>query len=93
MRGLSSKIISEDSRRSENARTHTYKHTIPYMKFELKLLQIKYHVLEFTQDKAQNALQRIIRVFAKAFISHDRHTLFALEESGPHRMTYTYDSQ
>jgi hypothetical protein len=27
--------------------------------------------------------QRIIKVFAKAFVSHDRHTLFALEESGP----------
>jgi hypothetical protein len=43
------------------------------MKF--KLLQIKCHILEFTKDKAQNALQRVIRVFVKAFISHDRHTL------------------
>jgi hypothetical protein len=73
--------------------THTYKHTIPYMKFKLKLLQIKCHVLEFTQDKAQNVLQRIIRVFVEAFVSHDRHTLFALEESGPPRTTYTYESQ
>jgi hypothetical protein len=63
------------------------------MKFKLKLLQIKCHVLEFTQDKAQNVLQRIIRVFVEAFVSHDRHTLFALEESGPHRMTYTCGSQ
>jgi hypothetical protein len=62
------------------------------VKFKLKLLQIKYHVLEFTQDKAQNVLQRIIRVFAEAFISHDRHTLFALEESGPPRTTYTCES-
>jgi hypothetical protein len=31
--------------------------------------------------KPQNVLQRIIRVFAEAFISHDRHTLFALKES------------
>jgi hypothetical protein len=61
---------------------HTYKHTIPNMKFKLKLLQIKCHILEFTQDKAQNVLQGIIRVFAEAFVSHDRHTLFALEESG-----------
>jgi hypothetical protein len=53
------------------------------MKFKLKLLQIKYHVLEFTKDKAQNVLQRIIRVFAEAFVSHDRHTPFALEESEP----------
>jgi hypothetical protein len=35
MRGLSPKIISGDSRRSENAQTHTYKHTVPNMKFKL----------------------------------------------------------
>jgi hypothetical protein len=38
MKGLSPKIISGDSRRSENAQTHTNKHTIPNMKFKLKLL-------------------------------------------------------
>jgi hypothetical protein len=54
MRGLSPKIISEDSRRSENAQTHMRKHTVPNMKFKLKLLQIKCHVLGFTKDKAQN---------------------------------------
>jgi hypothetical protein len=63
------------------------------MKFNLKLLQIKCHVLGFTTDKAQKVLQRIIRVFAKAFVSHDRHTLFALEESEPPQTTYTYESQ
>jgi hypothetical protein len=63
------------------------------MKVKLKLLHIKYHVLEFIKDKAQNVLQNIIRVFAEAFVSHDRHTLFALEESGPPRMTYTCESQ
>jgi hypothetical protein len=63
------------------------------MKFKLKLLQIKCHVLGFTKDKAQNVLQNIIGVFAEAFVSHDRHTLFALEESGPPRMTYTCESQ
>jgi hypothetical protein len=63
------------------------------MRFKLKLLQIKCHVLEFTKDKAQKVLQRIIRVFAEAFVSHDRHTLFALEESGPSWTTYTYGSQ
>jgi hypothetical protein len=52
------------------------------MKFKLKLLQIKCHVLEFTKDEAQKMLQKIIQNFAEAFISHDRHTLFALEESG-----------
>jgi hypothetical protein len=93
MRGLSPKIISGDSRRSEYAQTHTNKHTIPNMKFKLKLLQIKCHVLGFTIDKAQNVLQKIIRVFAEAFVSHDRHTLFALEKSGPPRMTNTCESQ
>jgi hypothetical protein len=62
MKGLSPKIISGDSRRSENAQTHTNKHTIPNMKFKLKLLQIKCHVLGFTKGEAQNALQKIIRV-------------------------------
>jgi hypothetical protein len=62
MRGLSPKIISGDSRRSENAQTHTNKHTIPNMKLKLKLLQIKCHVLGFTKDKAQNVLQELIRV-------------------------------
>jgi hypothetical protein len=93
MRGLSPKIISEDSRRSENAQTHTYNHAIPNMKFKLKLLQIMCHVLGFTKDKVQNLLQKIIRVFTEAFVTHDRHTVFALEESEPPRTTYTYESQ
>jgi hypothetical protein len=93
MRGLSLKIISGDSQRSENAQTHTHKHIVPNMKFNLKLLQIKCHILGFTKDKAQNVLQRIIRVFAEAFVSHDRHTLFALEEREPPRTTYTCESQ
>jgi hypothetical protein len=93
MRGLSPNIISGDSRRSENAQTHAYKHATPNMKFKLKLLQIKCHVLEFTQDKTQNVLQSIIRVFAEAFVSYDRHILFTLEESGPPRMTYTCGAQ
>jgi acetolactate synthase small subunit len=63
------------------------------MKFKLKLLQIKCHVLEFIKDKAQNVLQRIIRVFTKVFVSHDRYTLFTIEESETHRMTYTCESQ
>jgi hypothetical protein len=63
------------------------------MKFKLKLLQIKCHVLGFTKDIAQNMLQKIIRVFTEAFISHDSHTLFTLEESESPRMTYTYESQ
>jgi hypothetical protein len=62
MRGLSPKIILGDSRWIENAQTHTNKHTIPNMIFKLKLLQIKCHVLGFTKDKAQDVLQKIIRV-------------------------------
>jgi hypothetical protein len=93
MRGLSPKIISGDSRQSENAQTHTHKHTVPNMKFKLKLLQIKCHVLGFTKDIAQNVLQKIIRVFAEAFVSHDRHTLLALEESELPQTTYTCESQ
>jgi hypothetical protein len=73
--------------------THTHKQTVPNMKFNLKLLQIKCHVLGFTKDKAQKVLQRIIRVFAEAFVTHDRHTLFALEDSEPPRTTYTSESQ
>jgi hypothetical protein len=38
-------------------------------------------------------LRESSRVFAEAFVSHDRHTLFTLEESGPPRMTYTCESQ
>jgi hypothetical protein len=93
MRGLSPKIISGDSRRSENAQTHTHKKTVPNMKFNLKLLQIKCHVSGFTTDKAQKVFQMIFKVFAEAFVSHDRHTLFAVKESEPPRMTYTCESQ
>jgi acetolactate synthase small subunit len=62
------------------------------MKFKLKLLQIKCHVLEFTKDEDQKMLQKIIRVFAEAFVSYDRYTLFALEDSGLSRTTYTCES-
>jgi hypothetical protein len=69
------------------------KHTIPYMKLKLKLLQFECHVLEFTKDGAQKMLHMIIRVFAEAFVSNDRHTLFTLEESVSPRTTYAYESQ
>jgi hypothetical protein len=39
----------------------------PYMKFKLKLLHIKCHVLEFTKDDAKRLLQRITQSFAEAF--------------------------
>jgi hypothetical protein len=57
---------------------HTHKYTVTNIKFTLKLLQIKCHILWFIKDKAQNVLQMVIRVFAEAFVSHDRHTLFTL---------------
>jgi hypothetical protein len=38
-------------------------------------------------------LQKIIQSFAEVFISHDKHTLIVLEESGPPRTSYTYESQ
>jgi hypothetical protein len=63
------------------------------MKFKLKLLHIKWHVLEFTKDEAQKMFQKIIRVFTETLVSHDRHKLFTLEEIGPPRMTYTCESQ
>jgi hypothetical protein len=71
---------------------HTHIRIQYHMKFKLKLLQFKYHVLEFTKGEAQKMLHKIIRDFVKAFVSHNRHTLFTLEESAPLRMTYTYKS-
>jgi hypothetical protein len=62
------------------------------MKFKLKLLQIKYHVLEFTKCEAPKDASKNNQSFMKAFISHDKHILFALEEHEPHRTTYTCDS-
>jgi hypothetical protein len=38
-------------------------------------------------------LQKIDQSFAEAFISHSKHTLFALEESRLPRMTYTCEPQ
>jgi hypothetical protein len=38
-------------------------------------------------------LQTIDQSFAEAFISHSKHTLFILEESGAPQMTYTCESQ
>jgi hypothetical protein len=66
IRGLSPKIISGDSRQSENAQTHTNKHTILNMKFKLKLLQIKCRILGFTKVKAPKcASKELIRVLRK----------------------------
>jgi hypothetical protein len=91
MRDLSSKIISRDSQWSEN--TQIQHISIQYhIKFKLKLLHIKCHVLEFTKGETPNDASKDNQSFAEAFISHDRHTLFTLEESGPPRMTYTCES-
>jgi hypothetical protein len=94
MRGLSPKIISGDSRRSENVQTHTNTPTIPNMKFKFKLLQIKCHVLGFTKDKAPKCASKDNQSFCGSVrLSHDKHTLFALEESEPPRTIYTCESQ
>jgi hypothetical protein len=50
------------------------------MKFKLKLLQIKCHVLEFTKGEAPKDASKDNQSSMEAFISHNRHTLFALEE-------------
>jgi hypothetical protein len=63
------------------------------MKFKLNYYRLSVMYYGFTTDKAQKVLQRIIRVFAETFVSHDRHTFFALEESEPPRTTYTCESQ
>jgi hypothetical protein len=58
-----------------------------------RLLHIKCHVLWFTEDEAQKMLQQIYQSFCGSDVSHDKHTLFTLEESGPPRSTYTCESQ
>jgi hypothetical protein len=58
MRGLSPSTILADSRQSENAQTHTYKHTVSHMNFKLKLLQIRCHVLRFTKTKPKMCFER-----------------------------------
>jgi hypothetical protein len=63
------------------------------MKFKLKLLQFKCHVLEFIKGETPKGASKDNQSFAEAFVSYDRHTLFALEESGFLRMTYTCESQ
>jgi hypothetical protein len=63
------------------------------MKFKLKLLYIKCHVLEFTKDEAKRLLQRMTQSFVEAFISHCKYAPFTLEESVPHQTTYTCESQ
>jgi hypothetical protein len=63
------------------------------MKFKLKLLHIKCHVLEFAKDKAQKMLQRIPQSFAEANISYGQaHPLRPRREWLP-RTTYTCESQ
>jgi hypothetical protein len=53
---------------------NTYKHTTPYMKFKLKLLHIKCHILEFTKDEAKSLLQRMsYPVFMPKFSTHRMH--------------------
>jgi hypothetical protein len=53
------RFISQDhiggfSMKRECTNTHTHKHIISYMKFNLKLLQIKCHVLKFIKDASKD---------------------------------------
>jgi hypothetical protein len=69
------------------------KHTIPYMKFKLKFLHIKCHVLEFTKDETQTIASKDNSKFCGSDLYLTiKHTLFTLEESVPRRTTYTYES-
>jgi hypothetical protein len=80
IRGLSLMIISEDSHRSENAQTHTYKHTISNMKFKLKILQIKCHVLEFTKMKPKRCFKDNQNFCGSVHLSRQAHTLYPRRE-------------
>jgi hypothetical protein len=94
MRALSAKIILGDSQQRENLYTEHKRHTIPYMKFKLKLLHIKCNLLEFTKDEAQMFASKDNSEFCGSGLSLTvKHTLFTLEESGPPQMTYTCESQ
>jgi hypothetical protein len=74
--------------------TNTIHKRIQYhMKFKLKFLQIKCHVLEFTKGEAPKEASKDNHCFAEVFISHNRYTHFTLEESGPPRTIYTCESQ
>jgi hypothetical protein len=66
-----------------------------YHRYEIqvKLLHISVMYYSLQKMKHKRLFQRITQSFVEAFISHDKHTLFALEESEPHRRTYTYESQ
>jgi hypothetical protein len=47
----------------------------------------------FTKDDAKRVLQKIEQSLVEAVFSHIKHMLFALEESGLPRSTYTYEFQ
>jgi hypothetical protein len=49
--------------------------------------------IRFTKDEAKRALKEIEHSFVEAVFSHVKHTLFALEESGISRTTYSCESQ
>jgi Sec7-like guanine-nucleotide exchange factor len=76
MRGLSPKIILGDPQRSENTQTHTNKHTRPNMKFKLKLLQIKCHVLGSYNRQRPKCASKDNQSFCKSvYLSRSAHAL------------------
>jgi hypothetical protein len=50
------------------------------MKFKLKLLQIKYHALEFTKDEAQNMLKNNQSFSGSVHLSQQAYTLHPRRE-------------
>jgi hypothetical protein len=46
----------------------------------------------FTKDEAPKEASIDRSEFCGSVVSHGKYTLFALEESGPPQMTYTYES-
>jgi hypothetical protein len=90
-------FVSQDptggfSMKRECANTHI---SIQYHDIQVikQLLHIKCRVLWFTKYEAQKMLQQIYQSFYESDVSHDKRTLFALEESGHSQSTYTCESQ
>jgi hypothetical protein len=72
----------------ECANTHKYTYNTIY-EIQVKVIIDKCHELGFTKDKAPKCASKDNQSFCGSIhLSHDRHTLFALEESEPPRMSY-----
>jgi hypothetical protein len=92
MRGLSPKIISRDSQRSENTQTQYISIQYNDIEVEVEVITVSVPCIRFTQVEAKRVLQNIEQSFTEAVFSHVKHTLFALGESGLPRTTYACES-